>query len=420
MKLLILASTYPHPGHPYSGIFNEKCVRVLSKLCEKVEVLAPRPYVPPFFSLFTSRWKAYTAATRYQSGNGTTVHRPAMVVVPRVGGAFWVDRSAFFWCRRLARQMHRRTRFDAILSFDLLGTGGLAWRIGRDLNIPVGGWATGSDVRVSESSSSGRSVIRALECLDVVFYQSHELLETAAALLGVSPSKLPPDRHLVLARGIPEPPVLPRAEIRSQLRNELKITDEAIVVLSVGRISRDKGIYELLEAVAIAAAQDPRIICFVLGSFPAFDETTDAQKKINETPSLRDRVKLLPACPGDKVWEYLCAADIFAFTSHREGMPNSLLEAMAMGLPSIAFAIPPVLEIEAGKEALVKVPPLDSQFFSHAILRLAASPEERVRIAHIARTQVTNRFMVGQNMTKALRRLAQAVETRRGSSLSSD
>jgi glycosyltransferase involved in cell wall biosynthesis len=38
---------------------------------------------------------------------------------------------------------------------------------------------------------------------------------------------------------------------------------------------------------------------------------------------------------------------MFAFTSHHEGMPNSLLEAMAMGVPAIAFAIPPVVELEA-------------------------------------------------------------------------
>jgi len=413
MNVLVLASTYPHPGHPYSGIFNEKCVHVLSKICRRVEVLAPRPYVPPVVSSFIPRWKAYKAARTHESGNGTSVYRPAVLTVPRLGGALWVDRSAFLCCRRTAREMHRRAKFDAILSFDLLGAGGLAWRMGRDLGIPAAGWATGSDVRVPEFSSFGRSVTRALKHLDVIFYQSHELMERAAALLDIPSDEMSPDRHLVLPRGIPEPPSLPRASIRKQLRSDLKIADEAILVLSIGRVSREKGIFELLEAVSIAAARDSRIVCGVVGSFPAFDETPDAQRRLNEIPSLKDKVVLLPACPADKVWEYLCAADIFAFTSHREGMPNSLLEAMAMGVPSIAFAIPPVLEIEAGTGALVKVPPLNSHLFSEAILGLAASPDERGRIGEKGKAEITSRFMVRENMAKAIRRLAQAVEKSR-------
>ena len=62
---------------------------------------------------------------------------------------------------------------------------------------------------------------------------------------------------------------------------------------------------------------------------PAFDETNSVQKKLDQTPNLKERVKLLPACSPDQTWEYLCAADIFAFPSQQrfEGMPNSLLEA---------------------------------------------------------------------------------------------
>jgi hypothetical protein len=46
--------------------------------------------------------------------------------------------------------MHRRTRFDVIHSFDLAATGGLAWRMGRDLGIPASGWAFLGDLRFPE------------------------------------------------------------------------------------------------------------------------------------------------------------------------------------------------------------------------------------------------------------------------------
>ena len=130
---------------------------------------------------------------------------------------------------------------------------------------------------------------------------------------------------------------------------------------------------------------------------------------------LRQRIKLLPACDPDKVWEYLCAADIFAFPSHNEGMPNSLLEAMAMGVPSVAFAIPAILELESGTGAVSLVPPLNAALFGQAILRLAASQDERARIGKIGKEQVMERFMVRENMGKACAHLARIVAGARAS-----
>jgi glycosyltransferase involved in cell wall biosynthesis len=145
----------------------------------------------------------------------------------------------------------------------------------------------------------------------------------------------------------------------------------------------------------------------MVGANPAFDDTSAIQRKLDESPRLRKIIKILPACHPDKIWEFLAAADVFVFTSHNEGMPNSLLEAMAVGVPAIAFAIPPVLEIDNGMGALIAVPPLDTALLAKAILHLSASPSERIRIGEIGRRTVLNRFMIKKNMATALRRLAQ-------------
>ncbi len=413
MRILALPSSYPFPGHSFSGIFNERCVSALSKLCEGVEVLAPRPFVPPLLS-FMPRWKAYSTIKRYEIRNGVSIYRPAIPVIPRIGGAFWVDQGTFLLCRRLARSMHLRTPFDAIISFGLVETGGVAWRLSRDLGIPASGWAFGNDVRFPRSSPFARVAARAIERLDIVFYQSHELLEIAAGLLGISPDRMSRKRHVVLPHGIPDPPSLPRGDIRDRVRQEWRVRDDQVVILSTGRIFREKGAFELMEAVSLASAQDPSIVCLLVGSIPAFDETAAVQKKLEQTPGLRERVKLLPACSPDKVWEHLCGADIFALTSHNEGMPNSLLEAMAMGVPAIAFGIPPVLEIEAGTGGLVLVPPFDCSQFAEAILRLAASPDGRARIGEKGRARIMDHYMVKKNMAAALKRLAQVKATLNG------
>jgi glycosyltransferase involved in cell wall biosynthesis len=409
VNILVLVPEYPHLGHRFGGIFNERCATALTELCDAVVVLAPRPYAPPMLSLLVPRWKIYAQIPAYEVRNGLPVYRPAYLQLPRVGGAFSADPGAFLCCRRIARRINSRMRFDAILSFNLVSAGGLAWRIGRDLGIPASGWATGGDVRYPPNSSYGRAVIRALERLDVVFYQSHELLERAATLLDISSSEMLADEHIVLPRGIPAPPSLPRTEMRSRIRQAWGITDDQVLILSIGRICRAKGIFELLDAISAVIAKDPKITCVVIGSAPAFDETTAIQKKLAQTPGLTEHVRLLPACSPDKIWEFLCAADVFAFTSHHEGMPNSLLEAMAMGVPAVAFAIPAILEIENGSGGLIAVPPFDVMLFSKAILELAASPDNRIQIGQQGRAQVMDRFMVRKNMTHALERLSRLV-----------
>ena len=399
-----MTANYPSAARPLAAVFNERSVIALQDICEQVKVLAPRPYVPPLFSTWKLRWTTYGRIPAYELRNGVQVYRPAYLQVSRMPGSFCIDGGAFLWCRQVAERMHKRENFHAVLSFDLLGAGGIAWRIGRDLGIPASGWATGNDVRVRRSSSQGRAVIRAINHLDLVFYQSHELLRVAGDLLGIPTSHMSSDRHVVLSRGIAAPPRLARNDIRKRIRKQLGVTENHVLVLSVTRVYRSKGIFDLIDAVSLAAARDPRIVCIIIGSDPAFDETDSVHTKLGKSPD--KRVRLLAACDPNQIWEYLCAADLFAFTSHQEGMPNSLLEAMAMGVPAIAFAIPPVLEIDGGARAVLLVPPFDSNRFSEGLLYLAASPKEQARIGATGRSQVLDRFMVRKNAATALARLS--------------
>jgi glycosyltransferase involved in cell wall biosynthesis len=241
--------------------------------------------------------------------------------------------------------------------------------------------------------------------LDLVFYQSRELLEVAAGFLGTCPEQLSVDRHRVLARGIPEPPHISKIATRNRIRAKWRVKTDEVIVLYLGRILRQKGMLELLEAVEQAASRNSRIRCVLIGSRPGSDETHVVEKKLQEVAWLRGQVTVLPECDPSDVWENLCAADIFAFPSHHEGMPNSLLEAMAMGLPAVAFAIPAVRELDAGRSSLALVPPFDCRLFGEAISRLAGWLDERIRLGEEGKAVVMDRFMVRKSMDEALRKL---------------
>ena len=143
MKLLIIASNYPHQGHPYSGIFNERSVNVLSKLCERVDVVSPSPYVPSILARLVPKWKAYAGAIDEENRDGIAIHRPLYPQIPRLWPRVWNDQAAFACSLPRIKTIHREVSFDALLSFDLFGTGIMGWRIGKALNIPAVAWVTG-------------------------------------------------------------------------------------------------------------------------------------------------------------------------------------------------------------------------------------------------------------------------------------
>lgn len=410
MRILAIALYYPHSGNPLSGTFIEKCVLALKELCDHIEVLVPRPYVPPFLAL-QPKWKIYSEISDYEIRNGINVYRPLYFQIPKLMSVFLVDFGAYICCRRLVQKLHCKAKFDVIISFDLLGAGGLAWRVGKYLGIPSCGWAFGSDVRVAKSSSRGKVVSTAINNLDLVFYQSFELLNEASKLVKRKPEEMLTEKNIVLSHGITTPRLLYNKEqTRKKIRTKWGVyNNNDIIVLSLGRIDKWKGIYELLDAVSYISPFNRGIVFIMIGAAPAFDDTTTVENKIMNDPAIKDRIRIFPACNHDEIWDMFCGADIFAFTSHREGMPNSLLEAMASALPAIAFAIPPIEELDMGKESLIKVPPFNSKLFAEKILQLANSYEDRKIIGEKGKEHVMEYFQINKNMARAIEKIGKLV-----------
>ncbi len=72
MKILALPSNYPCTGYPLAGVFNEKCVYALKELCDHIEVVVPRPFIPSFLALLP-KWKIYSEIEDRKIKNGITM-----------------------------------------------------------------------------------------------------------------------------------------------------------------------------------------------------------------------------------------------------------------------------------------------------------------------------------------------------------
>jgi len=136
----------------------------------------------------------------------------------------------------------------------------------------------------------------------------------------------------------------PGAEARSRGRRALGLDENALLVGSVGRLEEQKGFGNLVRAAARLLPRFPELGVAIAGEGSLAGTLRDDARRtgLGERLHLPGRIAAIP--------DFLAALDLFVLPSHWEGMPLSLLEAMAMGIPVVATGTPGALEIFAGPE----------------------------------------------------------------------
>ena len=168
--------------------------------------------------------------------------------------------------------------------------------------------------------------------------------------------------------------------------------DDVFTFIFVGRIVRDKGINELCQAIDLLAGITP-VRLLLIGLYEDdLDPISQPSKDIIENnPS----IEYLGSKFGEELLAYYASADCFVFPSYREGFPNTVLEAGAMGLPSIVTDINGSREIIVQGENGVIIPPRDSDALYKAMLDMIRNKPARERMAANARKMIASRFEQG-------------------------
>lgn len=154
-------------------------------------------------------------------------------------------------------------------------------------------------------------------------------------------------------------------------------------ICCMGRLTPSKGFYELLDAINRIEADYPEYSWVILGEGP---DRYKLEKRISDL-NLNGKVFL----PGfiAKPHSILQKADLFVFSSHFEGFPNALIEAMAVGLAPVSFACPsgPEEIIDDGINGFL-VPPKDYLILQERILTLINNPSLRCEMALEAQRKI--------------------------------
>jgi glycosyltransferase involved in cell wall biosynthesis len=180
--------------------------------------------------------------------------------------------------------------------------------------------------------------------------------------------------------------VIPNA-VDARIEPRTRRADGLPQLVAVGRLKPPKDFVTLVRAVAALPRESCELV--VVGDGP---DRPLIEAELDRL-ALDGRVRL--AGERGDVPDLLSRADVFVLSSTSEGMPISVLEAMAAGLPVVASRVGGVPELVADGETGVLVPPGDSDQLALALGRLLADPELRQRLGDAGLVRVRDRFDLG-------------------------
>jgi colanic acid/amylovoran biosynthesis glycosyltransferase len=185
---------------------------------------------------------------------------------------------------------------------------------------------------------------------------------------------------------------------------------EQDLIVTVGRLDPIKGFDILIDALAELKGRGRRFRCQIIGEGPLRSEL---QTRIDRQ-GLSRLVELVGARPQSEVRAALCAATVFTLPSliapsgDRDGIPVSLMEAMAAGAPVVSTRVSGIPElIEDEREGLL-VAPQDSPALAEALARLLDDAALRRRLAVAARAKIEREFDAAREANKLLELFAHA------------
>lgn len=194
-------------------------------------------------------------------------------------------------------------------------------------------------------------------------------VSASTARFVVEKEGIPTEKVVVISNGVDLERFRPQDA--ASARHAFGIPADAFVVSCVGRLHEHKGHPDLFGALAMIRNDIPRLVCLIAGEGPEHSALAALVRSLG----LDDVCRFLGAV--DDVRAVYAAADVTVLPSYFEGMPNTVLEAMAMARPVVATAVDGSVELVRPNETGLLVAPGDSAALAAALLALARDAPRR-------------------------------------------
>lgn len=406
MRVAVLSHMYPSRQRPLNGTFIHEHVKSLREAGLQVKVFSPVPWVPKFASAIKSKWSNYRAMAEEETRHEEVPVRRFAYPTPPAPlhflGSFGMARTlAARWWELLGSG-----RFDLLHAHTVTPDGYAACWAARRFGIPTVCSARGSEIHTAPRQSAVfRRLCRwTLRHADRAIAVSAALAREAAGIAGDGV-------HVdVIYNGVD--PIFAPAADATATRARLGLPADALVMTFVGRCEYDKGLGDLLEAFANLGPGADRLMLVIVGNGQARQAL---EQRVQES-GIGGRVRFLGSLGRREIAEQLQASDFFVLPSHGEGMPNALLEAMAVGLPSIATRVGGIPElVDDGRNGLL----VDAQSptaLASTIRRMVGDPAAARLMGAAARADILRRFTWAENASRHLKLYRETLNTWKKSS----
>lgn len=379
LRIIWFSSIFPTSVAPHDGTFVVQRVRALQKQGATVHVISPVGLTPPQRLMLRRRPAVREAAEwfrrRWTIPAEATV-RDISVTYPKW---FWVPKGVFGAIETELMYRQLRGHFKEvvnefkpdILIASWLPDGAAACRLASACSLPTIVLVEGSDVQGMPSRHRGWTRMRDT----VISYASAVIFVSRALQANAQEVGLVGKRNAVIYNGV---------DIDLFQLAATEMSESRPTILSVGRLSPEKGHHILLEAFALLrASTHPRAQLVVIGDGVLMPEL---QRKVTDL-GVSDAVRLLGSLSQAELPSHYQGCDVFCLPSFSEGLPCAVLEAMACGKPVVASAVGGVPEV-VDREGGLLVAPGDAESLAHAL----AAALDRSWDSHAIRCKMVDQF----------------------------
>ncbi|MGE0709076.1 MAG: glycosyltransferase [Planctomycetota bacterium] len=370
MRLLMLCERFP-PDLGGLATSGARIAGALVRLGVAVDVVAWTRACPP------GALETLAGADVHPSAAGVTVHRV---------GLYASQDFSLQHTLNVLEWLHSERAFAAAWGHYLFPAGFTAVLFAASQGIPSAVSARGNDVdRATFPPGDFARLLWTLERASLVTAASADLARKIDVLLGRA-------RGVEVVPNAVDPQVFSPGPPDAALRARLGIAPDEAVLCFAGELRQKKGFPFLLDALRAVRAQRPACLLVVGEVRPR--EQSRLQAFAAEHPADARRILISGRLDEPaEVARHLRLADAFLLPSLWEGMPNALLEAMAVGVPSLASGAGGIPEVLAAGQTGFVLPRHQLHRLGEATLELLALPaEERARIGAAARQAVLERF----------------------------
>ncbi len=365
LKVLVLASLYPHSKNETLGLSTHRRTVELAKLCDaKVVALTDRCDLP-----------------ERDTRDGVEVLRPRWRRVPKLG----VLVDGYRYAARAERAI-QGLGFDLIDAHWLYPDGFAAVRLGRRLGKPVVLTGRGSDVdeflaRWPVCHFARRAVRGATRLVALSRRHKQKMIEAGARAEGIA----------VIPNGVDTS--LFRPGDRGAARRALGLPADGIILFSAGSLVEDKGFQNLIAGMARAipdsgfqipdsignrqSAIGNQLRLFIAGP----GDYAAALEGAARNCGVAEQVKLLGRVAQSQMPLWYQAADFFCFGSFHEGCPNVIMEALACGTPVVSTNVGAIPDLVEDGRTGVLFEPRSVEAFAAALRAALGRPWDRAAIA---------------------------------------